>query len=206
MSSILSYSFAEYALKVKAFHGSPAPGLMIGGYMVDFALSSLNEDGLYDVVCETSKCLPDAVQILTPCSIGNKWLKIIDTGRFALAFYNKKMGDGVRVYIDTPMLDAWPQIKSWFLKTTPKHEQDTKLLMKEIDKAGSSICGIENISVSVDFLKRKKDGPISICPSCGEAYPALRGAICPACKGGLLPYEYRSASGEGQKIRDCIGV
>ncbi|HPJ68852.1 MAG TPA: formylmethanofuran dehydrogenase subunit E family protein [Desulfobacteraceae bacterium] len=196
MGNILSYSFDEYALKVKDFHGSTAPGLMIGGYMVDLALSNLKEDFFYDVICETSKCLPDAVQILTPCSIGNKWLKIIDTGRFALAFYNEKTGDGVRVYIDTPRLDAWPQIKRWFLKTTPKHEQDTKLLMEEIDQAGSSICGIENISVSIDFLKRKKDGPISICPFCGEAYPSSRGAICPACKGGLLPYTYRLQSVE----------
>jgi len=188
MNAILSHSFEEYARMVEAFHGNTAPGLMVGGFMVDLALTNLPEDGLYDVICETVNCLPDAVQLLTPCSIGNKWLTIIDTGRFALAFYDKRTGEGLRVYIDAPRLDAWPQIKGWFMKLTPKGEQDKKLLMEEIERAGSAVCATEPVQVSLDLVKKKKDGPISLCPSCGEPYPLSRGAICPACKGGLLPY------------------
>jgi formylmethanofuran dehydrogenase subunit E len=186
---ILTHSFEEFAGMVKAFHGSTAPGIMIGGSMVDLAYRSLPEGGLYDVICETQKCLPDAVQILTPCSIGNGWLKIMDTGRFSLAFYDKYTGRGIRVYIDPEKLDAWPHIKGWFLKLTPKKEQDTDLLMEEIERAGSDICSTEPVEVKLDFVKKKGSGPIALCPSCGEPYPSGLGAICPACKGGMLPYE-----------------
>ncbi len=78
MSNILAHSFDEYLNMVASFHGSPAPGVLMGGYMIDYAYRNLPEGGEYDIICETAKCLPDAVQLLTPCSIGNRWLKIID--------------------------------------------------------------------------------------------------------------------------------
>jgi len=34
---ICAYSFEEYLNMVKSFHGSLAPGLVIGGFMVDLA-------------------------------------------------------------------------------------------------------------------------------------------------------------------------
>jgi formylmethanofuran dehydrogenase subunit E len=71
---------------VESFHGIAAPGVIIGGFMVDLASGSLRRNALHNVICETAKCLPDAVQLLTPCSIGNRWLKIIDVGRYALTF------------------------------------------------------------------------------------------------------------------------
>src|SRR5208337_4410957 len=91
---ILSHTFEEYAAMVESFHGYAAPGVLIGGFMVDLAYRSLPSNGLYNVICETAKCLPDAVQLLTPCSIGNRWLKIINVGRYALTFYDKHKGPG----------------------------------------------------------------------------------------------------------------
>jgi formylmethanofuran dehydrogenase subunit E len=190
---------------VESFHGNAAPGLMIGGFMVDMALKNLPQGGLYDVICETVNCLPDAVQILTPCSIGNKWLRIIDTGRFAVAFYDKRTGKGVRVSLDASRLGPWPQIRGWFMKLTPKAAQDRDLLMEEIKRAGSSICSLEEVEVDLDLLDNTKGGPIALCPSCGEAYPSLRGPICPACRGGLLPYASGPRGGGKVKIRECIG-
>lgn len=198
---IMSHTFDEFAGMVKAFHGSAAPGIMIGGSMVDLAYRCLPEGGLYDVICETAKCLPDAVQILTPCSIGNGWLKVMDTGRFSLAFYDKYTGEGTRVFIDPEKLDAWPEIRGWFLKLIPKAEQDTERLMKEIEEAGSGICSVERISVSLDLVKKKKGGPIALCPSCGEPYPSERGPLCPACKGEMLPYG--SGPRGGGRMDEC---
>lgn len=188
MSNILSYNFDEYANMVTSFHGSPAPGVLIGGYMIDYAYKNLREGGEYDIICETAKCLPDAVQLLTPCSIGNRWLKIIDVGRYALIFYDKHSGMGVRVYLDWRLLDRWPQIKSWYLKLTPKAEQDEESLLREIKEARGDICRIEDVKVSLDALIKQKSSSISICPSCEEAYRSADGAICPACQGGILPY------------------
>jgi formylmethanofuran dehydrogenase subunit E len=96
-----SYSYDEYVHLVKSFHGSLAPGLVIGGFIVDLALKNLPEGEFFDAICETSVCLPDAVQLLTPCTIGNGWMKIFDTGRFAVTLYEKESGEGVRVYLET---------------------------------------------------------------------------------------------------------
>jgi len=188
MPNILSYSFDEYVKMVTSFHGSPAPGVLIGGYMVDSAYRHLPEGGLYNVVCETAKCLPDAVQLLTPCSIGNRWLTIMDVGRYALTFYEKRSGLGVRVYLDWSLLDMWPEIRGWYLKLTPKEAQDDALLLREIGEAGTGLCGIEEAKVVLDSRNKPKSSSISICPSCNEAYRTSDGAICPACKGGILPY------------------
>ena len=188
MKEILSYSFEEYTQQVKSFHGAVAPGAVLGGYMIDLAYRNLPKDRLYDVICETGKCLPDAVQLLTPCSMGNQWMKVVDVGRFAMTFYDKETGDGVRVYLDFTLLDKWPAIKDWYLKLKPKAEQDKETILHEIRDAGSRVCGIEKIRVAPEHLAKKKGGSIAICPSCQEAYPSSAGAICLACKGGKLPY------------------
>ena len=110
------YTVEEYKNLVKSFHGYVAPGLMIGGFMVDHALNHLPEGDFFDAVSETRNCLPDAIQLLTPCTIGNGWLRILDLGRYALTLYEKYNGKGVRVYLDVGKLDSWPNIKNWFLK------------------------------------------------------------------------------------------
>jgi hypothetical protein len=56
--NIGQYSPAEYKRLIESFHGSVAPGMLIGGIMVDAALERLNTTQLYDAICETSSCLP----------------------------------------------------------------------------------------------------------------------------------------------------
>jgi formylmethanofuran dehydrogenase subunit E len=188
MNRIRSYTFEEYRRLAESFHGAEIPGVMVGGFMVDLAYQHLPQNTLIDVICETSKCLPDAVQLLTPCSIGNRWLKIIDVGRFAVTCYAKDSGEGVRVSLDLEKLEPWPEIKKWFLKLVPKKMQDSQLLLKEIRQAGTRLYSIEAIKVTTESVKTDHSESISICPSCNEAYRSTDGATCPACKGGSLPY------------------
>lgn len=109
--NICTYSYEEYLQLVKSFHGTLAPGLLIGGFMVDLAMKHLPEGELFDAVCETPVCLPDAVQILTPCTIGNGWLSIVPFGKFAVTLYEKYSGKGVRVFLDTKKLEVWPEVR-----------------------------------------------------------------------------------------------
>jgi formylmethanofuran dehydrogenase subunit E len=203
MGEICSYSFDEYIEKVQNFHGGLAPGMVIAGFMVDLACRNLPEGILFDVICETSACLPDSVQLLTPCSVGNQWMKVIDIGRFAMTFYDKTTGEGVRIHLDTAKLDDWPTIKEWFLKLKPKREQDKELLFKEIKEAGAAILGMEKLTVSPEFLSMPKK-TVSVCPLCNEAYRSDDGAICPACKEAeRLPYvveteQVESSRGDSQ--------
>jgi hypothetical protein len=38
---------------------------------------------------------PDAVQILTPCTVGNGWMRILNLGRYAVTLNDKFTGEGV---------------------------------------------------------------------------------------------------------------
>lgn len=188
------YSLEDYLNLVKSFHGHLAPGLIIGGFMVDLGLQNLPEGILFDAISETNSCLPDAIQLLTPCTIGNGWLRIQPFGRYALALYDKYNGSGVRVWVDAAKIEDWPAIKEWFLKLKTKKEQDGNLIREQIIEAGATILTLAPIKVREDRLMKHSKGVIAICPTCQEAYPLKDGTICLACQ-GQSPYARNAARG-----------
>ena len=181
--NICTYSYEEYLHLVKSFHGTLAPGLLIGCFMVDLAMKHLPEGEFFDAVCETPVCLPDAVQILTPCTIGNGWLSVVPFGKFAITLYEKYGGRGVRVYLDTGKLDQWPEIRDWYLKKKKKNEQNSELLFAQIKDAGHGLFSIQHVQVDPEKVRRKKMGPVAVCPVCREAYPTRDGEKCRSCHG-----------------------
>jgi len=189
--SICNHGYHEYLELARSFHGHISPGMVLGGFMVDLAYRHLPEGEFFDALCETKKCLPDAIQILTPCTVGNGWLRIIDIGRFALSFYEKYGGFGVRVYVDPPKLEPFSELKSWFFKLKPKREQDRDLLLDEIQKAGSTVCSVEDVRLDPEFIKAGHRKGFALCPSCHEAYPSEHGPLCRGCQ-GQLPYIQQS--------------
>ncbi|MFZ1984137.1 MAG: formylmethanofuran dehydrogenase subunit E family protein [Desulfatitalea sp.] len=182
-----AYSFDQYRERITAFHGYPAPGLFIGGRMVDLALAAMPAGCLFNAIAETGNCLPDAIQMLTPCTIGNGWLKVLDLGRFAMALYDKHTGAGVRVYLHPAQVAAWTEIANWFFKRKPKAEQDAQKLLKEIQQAGESILQTGKIQVHPRIMTKISVGERALCPQCGESYPLKHGASCRACQ-GASPY------------------
>lgn len=185
--NIGDYTFEEFKEKARQFHGYPAPGLLIGGYMVELAKSHMPEGTLFEVIVESHKCLPDAVQLLTLCSTGNSWMRVVNLGRYALSMFDKYTGEGVRVYIDTEKIEEWPEIADWFLKRTAKADQDTDLLFAKIKEAGPAYTSVERIVIPEHKLGHKHMRSIGLCPACGEAYPLNDGAICRGCQ-GEAPY------------------
>ena len=180
---ICQYTVDQYIEKLIAFHGNFAPGLLIGGFMVDAAVRRVSEYEFFDAICESTSCLPDAVQMLTPCTVGNGWLKIFNTGRFAIALYEKRSGEGVRVGVDVNTLEQYPEIRNWFLRLVSKHDQDKNALLNEIRQAGQDILFAKPIRVSSEVRVKKPRAPIALCGSCGETYPQNGSALCPACQG-----------------------
>lgn len=184
--NIRLYTFEEYIERVQTFHGYAAPGVVIGGFMVDFAYKHLPGEGFFDALCETPKCLPDAIQLLTPCTVGNGWLTVINLGRYAMALYDKYNGEGIRVFVDPAKIETWPEIKNWFFKLKSKEEQQDQLLMGQIKEAGASICSFQRIKVADRFFKKQHRGEFSICPICKESYPVADGETCLGCQGEAL--------------------
>ncbi len=198
------YSIEDYMHLVKSFHGNIAPGLIIGGFMVDLAMKNLPDGVLFDAISETQTCLPDAIQLLTPCTIGNGWLKVMDFGRYALCLFDKYQGNGVRVFLDPEKLENWQEIKTWFFKLKPKKDQDPIILRDRIIDAGPDILTVQHVTVDNAFLGKKGKGAIAACPSCGEAYPSKDGAVCLACQGGS-PYT-RESQGETHGTKPDLKV
>jgi len=187
--TICGRTFDEYIEMIKAFHGHVAPGVVLGGFMVDLAYRNLPQGEYFDAISETRSCLPDAIQLLTPCTVGNGWLRIIDLGRFALSLFEKYRGNGVRVYVDSQKLDDWPELKAFFFKLKPKKEQDFEVLMGEISLAHTSIFGVQKVMVDVDAIRSHHRDTFAVCPLCGEGYPENDGEICLGCQ-GKAPYLY----------------
>jgi len=187
--TICGHAYEKYLGMINGFHGNIAPGVVVGGLMVDLAYRNLPHGQYLDAVSETRSCLPDAVHLLTPCTVGNGWLRIVDLGRFALSMFEKYTGVGVRVYVDSRKLEKWPELKTFFFKLKPKKEQDRKALLDEIRSAGTAIFTIRKIVVDLDSITSSKRRVFTVCPGCGEGYPRTDGEKCLSCQGDAT-YSY----------------
>ena len=176
-----SYSYEEFLRLVESFHGYMAPGVAIGGFMVDLAGKHIPEGVLFDAISETPKDIPDAIQLLTPCTMGNGRLKVINLGRYSLSLFDMHEGNGIRVFLDLQKLHAWPEIKTWLFQLKAKIDQDK--LLEEIQRAGPDILGIQPIQVCAEHIGKPERRRIATCILCGEAYPAQDGGICRGCQG-----------------------
>ena len=163
------------------------PVLLSGALWWILAVRNLPDGILYDAICETRSCLPDAIQLLTPCTIGNGWLKIIHKGRFALTLYNKQNNEGVRVFLDAEKVKAWPEINAWYFKLKSSKEQKREDITREIGQAGSNILSVHQVKIQPEAVERRHKGKIVVCPQCREAYPLDDGAACMLCQGNT-PY------------------
>lgn len=185
--NIGEYTFKEFRQLAENFHGYAAPGVLVGGYMVEKAKNVLPAGTLYESVVESAKCLPDAVQLLTPCSIGNQRLKIVNLGKYAVSLFDKYSGEGFRVGLDVQKMKDWPELYAWFFKKKPKKDQDTVQLEKEIEEAGDSYCFLSPITVQGRYIGHGHMLSAGVCPVCGEGYPLEDGHICRGCQ-GQAPY------------------
>lgn len=197
------FTYNEFIEEIDAFHGTVAPEIIMGGSMVNYAVENLPEGIFFDVICEVETFLPDAIQLLTPCSVGNGGLRILDLGRFAVVFYDKYSGLGVRVYIDIPKLDNFAEVKTWFLKLKQKDLLDSDLLLSQIKEAGTSLFGFQKVQVDNSFLKKTKLGKDTKCPICSESYPMVHGSVCKGCK-EKLPYNIIDDVNENQTYKETL--
>jgi formylmethanofuran dehydrogenase subunit E len=184
-----TYSFEDFLKLTESFHGYPAPGVVIGAKMVDMAMRQMTAGTLLDAVCETAKCLPDAVQLLTPCTLGNGWLQVVPLDRYAVTLFDKVHRNGIRVFVDPERLDAYPETRHWFFGIKPKRKDRTSELLGEIERAGENLFGVQSVHVRLEHAAKRPSEPRTVCPDCGEAYPSRHGPSCLACHGKLSYYE-----------------
>ncbi len=172
----------DYLVKAEEFHGHLSPGVAMGGFLVDAAWRVLGPTPYLNAVVETVVCLPDAVQILTPCTLGNNFLQLLDWGKFALTLYDRETLKGARAWVNRQAVAAVPEVAGWFLRgaggiVLPKDE-----VVKEIARRGPDLLLARPVEMPAALKPSEKvaTGP---CPACGESYPLRQGAACLACQG-----------------------
>ena len=167
---------------IENFHGWQAPGLVLGLFMVDWAIERIGNDIEADAIVETRHCLPDAIQLFTTCTVGNGWMKILDWDKFALSLYDRRTKHGFRVWLDLEKTQRYPELYKWYLRLIPKKELPLDVLLGVILEAGRQVLSSNAITMT-RYHDRVKKTHVNVCPVCNEAFAATQGPICLACKG-----------------------
>ena len=179
---VCGYPLDECLQIIEDFHNWKAPGLVLGLFMVNKARKLVGEGIEFDAIVETRHCLPDAIQLFTPCTVGNGWLKIVDWDKFALTFYDRYDHSGYRVWFDLEKAKAFPNLHDWYQRLVSKEDLPLKILLETIIKAQDSVLSSAAVNMK-RFYQRQKKGRTRICPQCKEAYGETQGFICESCRG-----------------------
>lgn len=192
----------EFRAKTEAvyrFHTKQAPGIPIAIAMIDLAREKLGPvKEKLNAVAETQACLSDAIQIVTGCTIGNRYLRVLPTvGRYALTLFDRADGRGIRVAVDLEKLDpqVTPELCKFFHRARsaevnkggPAREASGQIIIAECEKVGYSIFKWER----VQMLKYGKPPmlPAVVCPDCSESFLQRDAghSRCDVCS-GIQPY------------------
>jgi formylmethanofuran dehydrogenase subunit E len=93
----------EYYIRLAAKDGNTRSGMILG---IRLALVGLQELAINDlaehhrdlvIYVETDRCLPDAIELVTGCRLGNRTLKFQDLGKMAAVFLDRRSNRTVRV-------------------------------------------------------------------------------------------------------------
>jgi len=188
----------EFRAKTEAvyrLHTKQAPGIPIAVAMIDLALEKLGPvKEKLNAIAETQACLSDAIQVVTGCTVGNRYLRILPSiGRYALTLFDRADGRGIRVSVDPEKLDptVTPELCKFFHRTrSPEvnkggaaREASGQLIIAECEKVGYSIFKWEPVQM-VSFGKPPML-PAVLCPDCKETFLQRDAAHlrCDVCSG-----------------------
>lgn len=190
-----------YIEKAKAYHGHICSGQVLGirmGLLGIAALGLKPDDDMRDLVvfAESSRCMADAVYVVTGITVGRRRLKLVDYGKTALSFLDLKTNRAVRVSIKSPI---YP----------PKGTWGEGLIRFWDSYADDDVFNCVPVTITLP-LEEMPGPPISIvpCSCCGEdvldAKEIYRAGqpFCHACARGAY---YRVHDGNGEKRADGQG-
>jgi formylmethanofuran dehydrogenase subunit E len=90
--------------KAKNFHGDLCAGIVLGTRMTmigmrELGMNPMERNKNLIVYVEIDRCIADAIQAITGCSLGHRSLKYRPYGKFAATFINLKTDEAVRVSV-----------------------------------------------------------------------------------------------------------
>jgi formylmethanofuran dehydrogenase subunit E len=194
------------------FHGHECPGAGVGARIAEAAIArlGLHEPGneLY-AISETDSCAIDAVQVLTGCTYGKRNLVHQDNGKYAVTFWRRTDGAGVRV-MARPGSEAYRDERTWELaekvetgtatpaETAQFTELQTARIARILAAAAEDLLVVEDVAGDVPAVRALR--PSEPCDDCGEQTSVAilhnhRGRmVCPPCHlaahDGVLPPDH----------------
>lgn len=167
-------------------HGHLAPGIALGLRMSELVLSklSVNKGDKHLIgVCETSRCLADAMQAATGCTLGHGNAVVEDYGKIAITIADTRDGRGIRIALRDEASGISPLMGKWMMrqgKLTKEEENELGTLLLKVDETCFDIK-----VVRVHIEQRFENSKIIRCMDCKELIPerlAIRQEDKSTCK------------------------
>ena len=174
-----------------ALHGHLAPGLALGLRMSELALKRLkaNKGEKYLVaVSETARCLADAMQAATGCTMGHGNAFIEDYGKLALTIGDARTKNGVRVALKDNANNHSSLMNKWMMRLGKLSHEEEDILNNQLLNMDERFFFIHYVELKrIQSFERSN---IVICSKCGELIPhsltEIRSGMiyCRACGSG----------------------
>ena len=169
--------------RARNLHGEICPGVVLGTKMSMAAMKELGMDPTKHnkdliVYVEIDRCITDAIQAITGCTLGQRNLKYRDYGKFIATFVDMATGRAIRVSARDDKLDSCPGFWTWLENTIEQNENNTsdqekkdiEAAVEKLSKMSEKeLLKIEEVKIEVP----ENDIPgfpqyITICSICGE--------------------------------------
>lgn len=176
-----SGDFRSLLDKAVSFHGHVCGGQPLG---VRMAMAGLRELGMTNpsetdnlvVFVEIDRCIADAIQIVTGCTLGRRRLKLINHDKFAATFLDISNGKAVRISSKKDaraMAMKYAGTKGWIMpgeRLEEFSEREKMIIIKAYSEMPEAdLISIEKVRVNLP--EEEAPGPamhVVTCDSCGE--------------------------------------
>ncbi len=153
-------------------HGHLAPGIALGLRMSEIALVRMNTkkgDKYLIGISETARCLADAMQAATGCTLGHGSAFVEDYGKLALTLGDVRAKKGVRVALKDEANNHSSLMNKWMMRLGKlSHEEEEKLGVQLLDMDEKNFL-IQD--VEIDRGQNFEKSGIVPCKECGELIP-----------------------------------
>jgi formylmethanofuran dehydrogenase subunit E len=153
-------------------HGHLAPGIALGLRMSELALMRLkaNRGDKYLVaVSETARCLADAMQAATGCTMGHGNAFIEDYGKLALTIGDARTKNGVRIALKDDVNNHSSLMNKWMMRRGKLSHEEEDILSNQLLNLDEIYFLIHNVELSKS--QNFERSSIVNCSKCGELIP-----------------------------------
>jgi formylmethanofuran dehydrogenase subunit E len=153
-------------------HGHLAPGIALGLRMCEIAMKRAGfvRGNKYLIgICETQRCLADAMQAATGCTLGHGSAFVEDYGKLALTIADSKTGKGVRVSLRGDAHLSSKLFEKWMMRLSKLSKNEEVELGGELLRLDEKWFNVEE--VKVHKAQNFESSRIISCSICGDLVP-----------------------------------